>query len=384
MEEQVRKLKLLVDAHVCDGKYQGTRTFIEGIYKSINASDYNIELYLVAFDIENLKRTFGEVHGVHFIKLNSTNKYFRLAFEIPRIIKKLDIDYAHFNYTIPLFLSKKCKYIVTIHDVLFLDFPQFFPLSYRIKNKLLFRSSAKRADIITSVSNYSVQRIKYHFQLNKTIHVTKNGLNEEFLKSVDKTKSREFIFEKFGIEKFVLYVSRIEPRKNQDFILELYSELQLEKEQIKLVFIGTADVNSKEIMDEITSLNDLTGGKIIHLESISWHDLKHFYNAAHMAVFPSECEGFGIPPLESSALCTYTICANSTAMSDFDFLGTNLISLRDKNEWRKCLTKIRDDDFEKKHEAELMSNSDYVRENYQWSQTSSQLIKIIRDHEIGC
>lgn len=35
-------IKLLIDAHVFDGKYQGTRTYIQGIYSAMNAQRYRI------------------------------------------------------------------------------------------------------------------------------------------------------------------------------------------------------------------------------------------------------------------------------------------------------------------------------------------------------
>lgn len=88
-------MKLLIDAHVLDGKYQGTRTYIEGIYKNM-VRHKDTDFYFAAIDIGNLKRTFGTASNIHFVKLKSRNKLKRLAVELPMIIRKYGIDCAHF------------------------------------------------------------------------------------------------------------------------------------------------------------------------------------------------------------------------------------------------------------------------------------------------
>ena len=78
-------MKLLVDAHVFDGKYQGTRTYLQGIY-SYMTKNKDIEFYFASKNIVNIQRIFGEAENIHYIQLKSSNKIFRLAFEFPKII----------------------------------------------------------------------------------------------------------------------------------------------------------------------------------------------------------------------------------------------------------------------------------------------------------
>ena len=136
---------LFVDAHTFDESHQGIRTFIKGVYEEIDVHSSELHIYLAANNIDNLKKEFRDQPNFKYIKLKSKNKYIRLAYEIPKIIKCNTFDYAHFNYYLPLFLNKKCKYIVTIHDVLFIDFPQYFPLKYRLINTILFKRLLKKS-----------------------------------------------------------------------------------------------------------------------------------------------------------------------------------------------------------------------------------------------
>lgn len=99
-------MRLLVDAHVFDGKFQGTRTYIEGIYTNL-VKHADIDFYFAAYNIDILKKVFGETGNIHYVKLNSKNNIIRLAVEFPSIIKRLNIDFAHFQYISPLFKDVK-------------------------------------------------------------------------------------------------------------------------------------------------------------------------------------------------------------------------------------------------------------------------------------
>src|ERR1043165_2921821 len=109
-------IKLFVDAHVFDGVYQGTTTYIKGLYSSL-VKDENFEITLAANDLNNLKKHFPD-NRFRYVPLTSKSKLKRLGFDIPAIIAKGRFDFAHFQYICPPI--KKCRYINTIHDLLFL------------------------------------------------------------------------------------------------------------------------------------------------------------------------------------------------------------------------------------------------------------------------
>lgn len=311
-------IKILVDAHIFDGMYQGTRTYIKGLYCAL--INHGFEIYLAAQDIENLKLEF-KGYDFKFIQLNYKNPFLRLGYEFPRLIRKHKFDFAHFNYTIPLFLSKKCKYIVTIHDILFLDYPEYFNQTYRIKNKLLFKRSAKKGNIITTVSDYSKQRIHFHFKIPlDEILVTPNSITQQ-VKTYSKANSRSIISEKYGISKFLLFVSRIEPRKNHEALIQSFIDLKLFENGYSLVFIGKPVHFSQQLNHQLDLISKYKNSQFFELSDVTQDDLYQFYNAAEFTVFPSFCEGFGIPPLESLIYDTPVVCSNTTAMSEFNFEG---------------------------------------------------------------
>lgn len=362
-----KEINLLVDAHVFDGMFQGTRTFLKGIYSNLDTEKYSIKVFLAANEISNLKKEFEGVNNIEFVKLKYKNKFLRLGYEIPKIIRELNIDFAHFNYYLPLFLNKKCRYIVTIHDILFLDYPQYFPKTYYYKNKFLFKWAAKRAEILNTVSDYSAERLKVNFNIwNKEISVLPNAIGEDFYTPRDKVSDREYIKDKFGASNFIIYVSRLEPRKNHIALIEAYRSLKLWEKDIELVFVGKNAIENKELAGKIEEIKIQSKHKFYHFENINFKDLKAFYNAAIVSVFPSYCEGFGIPPLESAALQTPTICSNSTAMEEFKFFEKNHIDPSQEHleqALNNMLLQIKENSLHQ----ELVEISNTIQSKYQWN-----------------
>lgn len=309
-------MKILVDAHVFDGKFQGSRTYIKGLYSVLINKKKDWDFYFAGYDISILKKEFGEGKNVHFIQLKNRNKLIRLFFEFPKIIKNNKIDFSHFQYISPL--VKRGKYIVTTHDILFEEkrFSHFFPKRYKLINGAFFKHSSKRADVLLTVSSYSKKMISklYAIPENK-IYITPNAV-APVSKEVKKDKS---IKEQYGIDNYLLYVSRVEPRKNHISILKAFINLKLYSKGYKVVFIGKQDIYDQELEIYIKNHKEIFDEFLVQLPNVSGIALQKFYTNASCVVYPSFAEGFGIPPLEGAVYGSKVLCSNATAMQDFTF-----------------------------------------------------------------
>lgn len=325
-------MRLLVDAHIFDGKYQGTRTYLKGLYTELIKLAKDWHFFIVAQNIDNLKSEFGEHINVTYLSLKHSNKFYRLLIEIPRLVKTHKIDYAHFQYVSPLF--KNCKHIVTIHDILFeqKEFKSFFPFKYRLINGILFKISAKRADILLTVSQYSKEKISKLYQIdNNKIIVTPNAVSNNYTEGLI-TISNDIN----SLGKYILYVSRVEPRKNHLTLIKAFVELGLYTDNYKLVLIGKVDIMGKQLKTYYKSMPDKIKNRIIWMDNVSYDDLRAYYKNCELFVFPSFAEGFGIPPLEAMSFNKKLLCSNVTAMVDFNlpdemtFDPTNIEELKQK------------------------------------------------------
>lgn len=311
--------KLLIDCHIFDQNFQGIRTFLKGIIEELIILKKH-QLILVAHDTSNLQKEFGVHDNVTYVSFSTKNKFKRLIIELPRIIRKHDADFALFNYTAPFLKVRGCKYLTVLHDVLFLDYPEYFPRKYRLVHKLLFKQSIRSSEHILTVSDYSRKRINFHFGLKlSSRNVIPNAVDKLFYNDVDKSVSKNKVNSKYALNDYILFVSRIEPRKNHQILIDWYIENSLHKKKIQLVFVGKFAFNEVETRNYFEQLKIKTNNYFLHLEQVNNQDLFDLNNAAKVVVFPSLCEGFGIPPLESALLKTPTLVSNLSAMQDFSF-----------------------------------------------------------------
>ena len=264
-------MKILVDAHVFDGMFQGSRTYLRGLYLQMMALRPDWQFYFVAKNTKNLEDIFGSHSNTKFIELKSGNKFKRLLVELPRIIKREKVDFAHFQYIAPL--QKACKYIVTTHDILFEEprFKQYFSTKYRIRNGLLFKRSAKNADVLLTVSKYSAKKIKELYVGEQQVHVVANAVE------TPNETSKVSLENQYGCKNYLLYVSRLEPRKNHAGLIKAFLDLKLHKQGYQLVLIGKKDLEDialdKLLQKHAESLKDV----LFHFENVSApHQNCHF------------------------------------------------------------------------------------------------------------
>jgi len=363
-------MKILIDAHVFDGKFQGSRTYIKGIYSEMILLKKEWEFYFVAQNISTLKEEFGEHPNVHFLPLTSTNKISRLLVEFPKLIRKHQIDYSHFQYITPLI--KVGKYIVTNHDILFEEarFRKYFPYKYRFVNGFLFKRSAKFADILITVSEYSKSKINEYYHIPKEkIIITPNAINL----NLDKLSNDGYIEKKYGCKKYILFVSRIEPRKNHISILKAFKNLKLYEKGFELVFIGNQDIKDIAYNDYLAKNEPIFKNKLHLFSNIAEAELKKFYTNSEFVVYPSFAEGFGIPPLEGAVYKKPVLCSKATAMSEFSFFNY-FIDPYNQKEIEGTILEI----INKKSEN-LEEIQQTILKKYHWKKSAQGLISVFKD-----
>ncbi len=352
-------MNILVDCHVFDGSFQGTTTYLKGIYLEM-IKDKKFNFFFAANTIEIVKNIFGEHDNVYYLKYKSNNKFYRLLIDIPKLIKQNKIDYAHFQYIVPPI--KKCNYIVTIHDILFLDFPQYFPLSYRFKNKLLFKWSAKRSEIVLTVSEFSKKQIQKHFKIQE-IEITPNAVDPVYFEPYNKSEIKKQLEDQYKLNKYWIYVSRWEPRKNHFTLLEVFVENKFYND-FSLVFVGDKAIKNKKYNDYYANLSQDIKLKIITLNKVDFQQLLLLLRGADLAVYPSFAEGFGIPPIEAIAAKIPSVFSNTTAMADFDFSKENGFNPYDKQDILRVINKALSEEIN-------LSNIEKLVAKYNWKIAAS-------------
>lgn len=145
---------------------------------------------------------------------------------------------AHFQYIIPFFINSDVFYVVTIHDIIPIDFPKFYSMSYKLKVAWLFRRAAKKSSFIFTVSEYSKCRIAKRFKIPcEKISITVNAVKSSLKGNAQLLRNRPYF----------LYVSRMEERKNHIFLIKAFFENNFDL-QFDLVMIGSSLEKNKRLV----------------------------------------------------------------------------------------------------------------------------------------
>jgi glycosyltransferase involved in cell wall biosynthesis len=227
------------------------------------------------------------------------------------------------------------------------------------------------------VSAYSRDRICHHYNiLPEDIHVVPNGA--DYITSdcvLSKQEASCAIEEKLKIANFILYVSRIEPRKNQLLLLEKYLKLELFKKEIPLVFVGKKSIEVPGLDKRVAELTGEQRKMIYWFEQVSQDDLIKLYKACRLFVYPSKAEGFGIPPLEAVACGAPVLCSNVSAMQDYYFFRPYTFDPNDDEEFeRKLIETI----HHPPNENFIKGVAEQVAGNYPWQHSADVFYNLIK------
>lgn len=101
------------------------------------------------------------------------------------------------------------------------------------------------------------------------------------------------------LDKFMLFVGTIEPRKNILNLLKSYVNLPKDiRDEFSLVIVGKRGWNFEPIIDRVAALKK-QGYQINYLDYVTDKDRSILYSTASLLILPSHYEGFGMPILEA-------------------------------------------------------------------------------------
>lgn len=221
------------------------------------------------------------------------------------ISDKVDI-YHGLSGEIPRDLYKtKIKSVVTMHDLIFLRYPELYKPADRFLYKKKFQYAVDHADKIVAISEQTKRDLIEFLDVPASkVDTIYQGCHPAF-KVEKSTKELHEVQQKYNLPAdFVLNVGTIEPRKNAFQIVKA-----LEHTDIPLVIIGKETPYALEIKKYVQERN--LQHKILFRTVASMSDLATIYALAKVFIYPSSFEGFGIPIIEALYSGTPVVTTNS-------------------------------------------------------------------------
>lgn len=232
---------------------------------------------------------------------------------------------------------------VTIHDLIFLRFPEFYKVIDRKIYYAKVKYACEAARKIIAISVQTKEDIVRFFNINPDkIEVIYQSVSPVFFERLKIENLRA----KYNIPgNFIISVGTLEPRKNQ---LSVLKAIHSEKIDVQIIFVGKPTSYEKKLFSFITE--NKMENQVKFLNNLPENDLAGLYQIADCSVYISHFEGFGLPVIESMAsgcpvITSDVSCLPETAggaailcsPDDFGELGFQIKTLLESENLRKNL-----------------------------------------------
>jgi len=295
------------------GSYRsaGINGYIQNLLRHLPQADASM-IYTVFLG----ERRYAGMPGIElrFTRLPTHRPPVRILWEQivqPWAVHRANVDLVHG----PAFVGPAvgaCPSIVTVHDLSFLLYPQNFRAANRFYLRYFTRLSVRRARRVIAVSESTKRDLIHHYHLTPDrIDVVHNGVDGGFRPLPDDLVAA-FRAEQELPERFMLFVGTLEPRKNVVRLIEAYARLPQDRPPLMLV--GGRGWLYDEIFARVEALG--VSDEVHFVGYVPAKELPWWYNAAHLFVYPSLYEGFGLPPLEAMACGTPVVTSNASSLPE--------------------------------------------------------------------
>jgi len=282
----------------------GIGTYIRNIVRSLSLLDAENQYTLVAHPNDA-----GELAGLgpnfRIAPFSLSDKGLKHNLSFPGFLKSLKASLYHIPLNSVAWAMPR-PYVVTIHDMSSLLFPQRRDFRYSLHQQR-YRRGVVRAARVIAVSNATRRDLESILHLsNERLSTIYSAPDPAFTSVRDDPGQQRQILDRYSINyPYILYAGTVRVHKNVPRLVEAFAVLRHKLENhpvykdLRLVIIG----------DEL-SKNPAVRRAVAHSRIENWvrflgfvpiESLRVFYCAAEAFAFPTLYEGFGLAPLEAMA-----------------------------------------------------------------------------------
>jgi glycosyltransferase involved in cell wall biosynthesis len=273
---------VVVDADVLGRQRTGDETYVLNLLRELGClEEPNLRLVAVT------RRPDLVPDGVEPFRLDAGSQEIRMAWSLPRALRRLGADLCHTQYALPL--RMRCPAVVTVHDLSFEREPELMSRKDRAVFRLVVPRAVRRAARVVTVSERTKRDlIELYGVPPEKVVVTPNGVDPAFTPGE-------------GPRDYVLSVGAIQPRKNQLAALDAATEVDL-----PLVVAGPT--RDESLATELRARGARLEGYV------TTEQLAELYRGAACLVHCSRFEGFGLPVVEAMASGTPVVAVRDAAL----------------------------------------------------------------------
>jgi len=311
---------------------------------------------------------FGQVPENCKIKIIANKKYWtQIGLSSEMIKNKPDILFVP-SHVLPLISPKNT--VVTIHDLAWKYFPNAYDKKEIYLQNLAIKLAIKKKSKIIIYSKSTLSDLKKFYNVDeRLIHFVPMGFTPNQASNLSTEKT-----DKLTKNKYILFVGRLETKKNIVNLIKAYVMLRSERAvKEKLVLVGKEGFGYEDIEKEINK-NKKFKSDIIKTGFVSNNDLSIIYKNASLFAFPSLYEGFGLPILEAFDSGIPVVTSNISSMPEVAGKGALLVNPKKPFEIAAAMSSI----LNKPNIAKLLVTEGKKQlTNFSWETSAKDTLKVL-------
>jgi alpha-1,3-rhamnosyl/mannosyltransferase len=332
------------------GVVGGSETYTTRLLRGLSERDAGLDYILFALpQFADAHPEIASSFRVEYAPLTGQMKSFRVAGEnswLAYQARNLKIHLIHHGGgTMPL--VRTTRSVLTIHDLQYLYFPEYFTRTKLTFLRTMVPRSAENARLVLVPSEFSRRTVIERLSIDPSIViVVPHGIAPREMSTLPTD-----ISERYDITgPYFLYPAATYPHKNHLTLLESFAHVLESHPDATLVLTGAKAwqewIVAREMADRITAeINKLgISESVRQLGYVPSADLEALYRDATALTFPSRFEGFGAPALEAMARGCPVIASNATALPEVISDAGTLASPDNAEEWAHAMTLMIEDD----------------------------------------
>ena len=342
------------DAHMLGQHETGNETYAIGLLAGLDSLGFAVDAY-----------TFGArpagIHRYHTIRPRQSAV--RIPLVTPLVAARDKLDIFHATYILPPLLP--CVGVVTVHDITYALFPEWFSPRVRATLRLLVPLALRQARRVIAISHNTRRDLVEHYGIpSEKIDVVYLAPRPAFSHRISPEPVDHPYF---------LYVGNVEPRKNVRTVIQAMALLRERGLSVRLVVAGKQGLHFDSTRALVATLGladwvEFTG-------YVPDERLRSLYASALALVHPALYEGFGLTPLEAMVQHTPVIAAATSALPEVLGDAGLLVEALNVEEWAAAMQTLAEEPaLREKYGAR---GAVYVQ-RFSWTRCAEQTVDVYR------